>query len=231
MNIPLQTIPPLENGDRLSRDEFERRYHAMPQTTWAELIEGAVHMSSPVRQDGHAQQHIDFNTILGTYRVYTPGVSAGDNSTVRLDLDNEPQPDGLLYIEPALGGQVQIAEGYITGAPELASEIAASSVSIDLGPKKNAYRRNGVREYLVWRVQDKAFDWFVLRGTQYKRLKPDTEGVYRSTMFAGLWIDAAALLRGDLVRVHAVLQEGLKSEEHQAFVERLRRQGQQPRTT
>src|SRR5437016_3721139 len=104
MNVLLQTIPPLENGDRLSRDEFERRYHAMPQTTWAELIEGVVHMSSPARAIGHGREHCDFNAILGIYRVYTPGVVGCDNATVRPDLNNEPQPDGLLYIDPALGG-------------------------------------------------------------------------------------------------------------------------------
>jgi Uma2 family endonuclease len=229
MNLPLQAIPKLEDGERLSRAEFERRYHAMPEVYKAELIEGVVHMASPVRQKGHGFAHSDFGTILGVYRVYTPGVACGDNSTVRLDLDNEPQPDSLLYIEPEYGGQATIdADGYIAGAPELTAEVSSSSVDTDLGSKKIAYQRNGVREYIVWRVDDKALDWFVLRGGQYELLAAGTDGVQRSECFPGLWIDAAALLRGDLRRVHEVLQQGLASPQHQAFVEQLRRQGPRP---
>ena len=51
-------------------------------------------------------------------------------------------------------------------------EVAASSVSYDLHEKREAYRRNGVREYIVWRVQDRAIDWFVLRGGAYEPLAP-----------------------------------------------------------
>jgi Putative restriction endonuclease len=225
MNAPLRMIPPLENGDCLSRDEFERRYAAMPEVKKAELIEGIVYMPSPVRQEHHGKQDSHLMTVLGLYRIATPGVECGHNSTVRLDLDNEPQPDDLLYIEPACGGAIKLdAEGYIVGAPELAGEIAASSASIDLGPKMRAYRRNGVREYVVWRVLDEAIDWFILRGSDFEPLAADAEGVLRSETFPGLWLDAAALIRGDLLRVHAVLQTGLASVEHQAFVERLRRQ-------
>src|ERR1700726_2127100 len=91
-------IPPLENGDHLSRAEFERRYEAMPEVKKAELIEGVVYMPSPVRHTQHGIQHIALSTWLGNYWSATPGVSPGDNSTVRLDLDNVPQPDALLMI-------------------------------------------------------------------------------------------------------------------------------------
>jgi hypothetical protein len=215
-------IPPLENGDRLSREEFARRYEAMPHVKKAELIEGVVYMSSPVSTDYHGEPHADLMTFLGMYRVSTPGVRIGDNSTVHLDLDNDAQPDGFLYVEPERGGQIKKEDGDIVGGPELAAEVAASSVSYDLGPKLQVYRRNSVREYVVWRVFDKAIDWFVLRGSQYDRLAT-SDGIYRSEVFPGLWLDAAALLRGDLARVHQVLQQGLASQEHQDFVARLRR--------
>ena len=110
-------IPPLEPGDRLTRAEFERRYEAMPNLRKAELIEGVVYVTSPVRADYHGVPQSDFVTWLGVYRAFTPGVKAADNATVRLDLGNEPQPDGVLYIEPAHGGQVRISkDGYIEGA-------------------------------------------------------------------------------------------------------------------
>ncbi len=227
--VPADTpvfIPPLDNGDRLSREEFERRYEAMPERKKAELIEGVVHMPSPVRHEHHGEQHFDLLGWLAVYRVHTPGVRGGDNITVRLDLDNEPQPDAALFIDPKRGGQARIdADGYVEGAPELVTEVAASNVSIDLGPKMTAYRRNGVREYLVWRVLDRAVDWFVLRGSQYDRLAPDAAGVYRSEIFPGLWLDAAALLAGDLPRVHQVLQQGLAAPDHAQFGAALQQRG------
>jgi Uma2 family endonuclease len=219
---PRVEILPLEPGDRLTRDEFERRYDAMPQLKKAELIEGVVFLPSPVRHRLHGRPHLHLIGWLAAYEAATPGVEAGDNTTIRLDLDNEPQPDALLLIDPARGGQARIStDDYIEGSPELVAEVAASSASYDLHTKLNVYRRNGIKEYLVWRVLDKELDWLVLRGSQYERLTPDAEGRLRSEVFAGLWLDAAALLRGDMARVLAVVQQGTASPEHAAFVQRL----------
>jgi Uma2 family endonuclease len=216
-------VPPLENGDKLTRAEFERRYEAMPHLKKAELIEGVVYVPSPVRHRFHGRQHIHLASWLGHYEAGTPGVEASDNSTVRLDLDNEPQPDVLLFIDPACGGQALIdADGYIDGAPELVAEVASSSASYDLHAKLRVYRRNGVREYIVWRVLEQEIDWFVLRAGQYERLPLDAEGLLRSEVFPGLWLDPAALLRGDLATVFAVIQRGLATPEHSAFATRLR---------
>ena len=210
--LPLRQPPPLENGDTLTRVEFERRYAAMPGVKKAELIEGVVHMPSPVRLPHHAAPHADLMAWLGWYRASTPGVRVGDNATIRLDLDCEPQPDALMFHTPEAGGAVRISEdGYIEGAPELVAEVAASSVSLDLHDKLRVYRRNGVHEYLVWRVEDQALDWFVLQAGDYQRLLPDAAGVLRSQVFPGLWLDAGALLRGDLAAVLQVLQHGLAS--------------------
>jgi Uma2 family endonuclease len=217
-------IPPLENGDRLTRAEFERRYEAMPELKKAELIEGVVHMPSPVRQRYHGRQHSHLNFWLCAYEGSTPGVEVGDNSTVRLDLDNMPQPDCLLFIQPEHGGRVRIGEkDYIEGAPDLVAEVASSSASYDLGDKLKAYRRNGAREYVVWRVLDRQIDWFVLHEERYKPLNPEADGILRSTVFPGLWLDPAALMRGDVNAVFAMVQQGLNSPEHTDFVARLER--------
>jgi hypothetical protein len=214
--------PLLEAGDHLSRDEFERRYEAMPHVKKAELIEGVVYMPSPVRYQRHGRPQRHLSCWLGVYEANTPGVGGADDSTVRLDAPNEFQPDGLLFIDPAHGGQVRLsADDYIEGAPEFAAEVSASTVSIDLHTKLIVYQRNGVREYLVWRVLDQEVDWFVLRDEQFMRQAPDAQGILRSTVFPGLWLDAAALVRGDLATVLAVLHEGLVSPEHAAFVARL----------
>jgi Uma2 family endonuclease len=212
----------LENGDRLTREEFERRYAAMSHVTKAELIEGVVYVPSPVRHRQHGQPHIALSGWLVQYQASTPGVEASDNSTVRLDLDNEPQPDALLFIAPQYGGQIRLSEdGYIEGAPELIVEIASSSASYDLNVKLQVYRRNGVREYLVWRVLDQEIDWFALRASQYQPLPLDAKGIYRSEVFPGLWLDTEALLRADLATVLTLVQRGVTSPEHAAFVTSL----------
>jgi Uma2 family endonuclease len=219
---PPAAVPPLENGDRLSRAEFERRYDAMPDLKKAELIEGEVYVSSPVRYRKHGKPHGQLMTWIGTYTAGTSGLGAGDNGTIRLDLDNEPQPDVFLMIEPEFGGQARISEDdYVEDAPELVAEVAASSASIDLGKKLHVYRRNEVREYIIWRVQDRELDWFVLRDGGYQPLAPGADGLLRSEVFPGLWLDRAALLRGDMATVLAVVQQGLASPEHAAFVARL----------
>lgn len=212
--------PPLRNGDHLTRDEFERRYETMPQVNKAELVEGVVHMPSPVSAEEHGEPHFDSITWLGVYRAHTPHVRGGDNSTLRLDIDNEPQPDGYLRLVPECGGQAELVDGYVTGAPELIVEIAASSASYDLHEKLNAYRRNGVREYVVWRVWDAAVDWFVLRAGRYARLSP-VDGIYKSEVFPGLWLDPTAAVQGDMARVLEVLQQGLSTPEHDTFVASL----------
>jgi Uma2 family endonuclease len=217
-----EPTPPLEPGDRLTRPEFERRYDAMPHLRKAELIEGVVHMPSPVRYRRHGRPHALLMGWLIHYEAATPGVETADNSTARLDLDNEPQPDAVLLIDPARGGQARISEDdYIENAPELVVEVASSSVSIDLTTKLHVYRRNGVREYVVWRVLDRAVDWFVLRNGQYERLVPDAAGLLRSETFPGLWLDVAALLRGDVAGVLAAVHCGLTSPEHDTFVGHL----------
>ena len=206
---PNQTIPPLENGDKLTQAEFERRYDAMSHLKKAELIEGIVYMASPLRIRQHGEPHSSIITWLGVYKASTPGVQLGDNCTVRLDADNEPQPDALLRVET--GGQSTISEdGYVSGAPELIAEIAASTVSIDVHEKLKVYRRNQVQEYIVWRVYDRELDWFRLVEGKYVQLEVNDRGIICSEVFPGLCLDKQALLAGDLAKVLAVLQQNNK---------------------
>jgi Uma2 family endonuclease len=212
-------VPALASGDRLTRAEFERRYEAAPENFKAELIEGVVYVASPVRAF-HGNPHFNLITWLGVYSAATPGVSGSDNATTRLDLDNEPQPDALLWLET--GGTSTVSEdGYIEGTPELIAEIATSSAAIDLGAKKNVYRRNGVQEYLVWQTFENRFSWFRLQAEEFVLIEPDSEGIVRSSTFPGLWLVVTALLEGRMMEVLSTLQVGLASPEHQAFVQKL----------
>jgi Uma2 family endonuclease len=215
-------IPLLESGDRLTRHEFERRYTAMPNNKKAELIEGIVYMASPLRVRSHGEPHANLIGWLWSYKIATPGLILGDNSTVRLDLDNEPQPDAVLFMDEKLGGQARISEDdYIEGAPELVAEVAASSASNDLHDKKNAYRRNGVLEYIVWQVFENKLDWFYLQDGEYILLEADAEGILKSKIFPGLWLSQEALLAGEMNQVLKVLQQGLNSQQHAEFINQL----------
>ena len=211
--------PLLEAGDRLSRDEFERRYQRMPHARKAELIEGTVYMPSPVRARKHGIPQSQLAWWLVSYVLETPEVESADNTSVRLDLDNEPQPDLVLFKLPAKGGQARISEDdYVEGAPELAVEIVGSSRAYDLHQKKGAYRRNAIREYLAWITGEKRLVWWELREGEYHEIGPDKSGLLKSRVFPGLWLDSKALLRGDLKTVLATLRRGLDSSEHRAFV-------------
>jgi Uma2 family endonuclease len=225
--LQLNRTPPLESGDRLNRYEFERRYNAATDIKKAELIEGVVYVASALRHEQHGKPHSRVVTWLGVYQALTPGVDSSTEPTVRLDLDNEPQPDAVLSIQPSAGGQIRLSEdGYIEGAPELIVEIAASSVAIDTGSKKQAYRRNGVREYVIWQSYENQLEWFQLVEGDYVRLMPDQDGIIRSQVFPGLWLAVNDLLASNMVSVLEVLQAGVRSLEHQAFVQQLIAQGE-----
>ena len=218
----IEDVPPLKHGERLTRDEFERRYEAMPHLKKAELIEGVVYMPSPVRIDLHGRPHAQIMAWLGVYWIATPGVDLADNSTVYLNSNNEPQPDALLRIEPAQGGRSRIIDkGYVEGPPELIVEIAGTSADYDLQDKLEVYRRCGVQEYIVWQTQDRRLDWFQLVNGEYVAFVPNAEGVIESQVFPGLRLAVAALLAGDRAHVSSELQTGLQTTAHAAFVERL----------
>ena len=196
----------LESGDRLSREEFHRRYCARPDLRRAELVEGVVYVPSPTRFDVHDEPAAIMIAWLVTYAARHPGLRAGGSPTIILDEQNEVQPDALLYGREPAGGPRVNEQGYLEGAPQLIVEVAASSASYDLHDKKQAYLHNGVREYLVWRVLDRAFDWFRLRDGEYVRLEPDAHGIIESEVFPGLRLDVIRLLASDMRGVLAALE-------------------------
>lgn len=57
-------------------------------------------MAAALRFREHGKPHAQLLGWLFNYQVATPNIELGDSSTVRLDLDNEPQPDAALFIAP-----------------------------------------------------------------------------------------------------------------------------------
>jgi Uma2 family endonuclease len=215
------SLEPLEAGDHLDQPTFHERYKAMPSAFRAELIGGVVIVPSPL-SSSHGFHHALVMTWLGNYWIATPGTKAGDNMTAILGETSEPQPDGALIIDPARGGQTGLSEdGYMTGAPELIVEVASSSASIDLHAKRRDYEQAGVVEYVVVVLRQRVVRWFVIQDGTYQDMSADTDGIFRSRVFPGLWLHANALLQLDGATVMDVLRQGLATPEHAAFVQRL----------
>lgn len=233
-------IPELRDGDRLDAAEFMRRYEATPEGFRAELINGVVHVNQwlevgpdgkerimpPISNEGHGQPQGDVISVIGFYSLHTPGTRGSAPTTLRLSpTDSIPEPDALLRILPECGGACRSGEdGYLHGPPELIVEVARTTAFRDMGWKLEAYQRNSVHEYIVWRTRHRVIDWFRLnRNGEYVPLVPDADGLLKSRVFPGLWLDPAALTAGDMARVLAVVQQGIASAEHAKFVEKLRK--------
>lgn len=215
----MNTFPPLENGDRLSSIEYEKRTKNLAPQIKTELINGVVYMAAALRYENHGLPHSLIVTWLGFYMANTPGVALADNTTVRLDFDNQPQPDALLRIE---GGQSRVSQDdYIEGAPELIVEIAGSSASYDMYDKMQVYRRHGVKEYIVWQVYDKKIDWFYLHEGNYLKYEPSCEGIIESRVFPCLVLSIPDMLDRNLAQVLKILEHNLNSDKHREFIDQL----------
>ncbi len=210
----------LADGQRMNSAEFIRRYERTPPGFTAELIGGVVHVASPLSSP-HGRGSFRISTWLGLYCARTPGTDGLDNATTLMDDLGVPQPDSQLRILPECGGQGHDEGEYVAGAPELVAETARSSRKVDLGGKRDDYERAGVKENIVVAIDDREVHWHVRRGDRLVRIPPDADGIHRSEIFPGLWLDAAALLRKDFAGVIDVLERGLASPEHADFVARL----------
>jgi len=208
----------LVTGERMTLEEFLRCWDELPGLKNAELIDGVVHVPSPVSHE-HGVLDTLTHLWLAYYAQATPGCQAGNNSTW-LMLGSAPQPDAYLRILPASGGQSRDGRIYTSGAPELVVEICLTSTEVDFGPKLKLYQRAGVREYLTFELFRKSIVWRVLAGDVYLAQEA-SDGIFRSQFFSGLWLDVAAFWADDGAKMLAALNAGLALEEHQGFVERL----------
>jgi Putative restriction endonuclease len=227
MSLVEEAVPELVRGDFLSREEFLRRWEAMPRIKRAELIGGVVYMPSPVSLE-HGDTESSLGTWLGVYGAATPGCRPSHDTTWLMGEDDAPQPDLSLRILPEYGGQSHVDGRYASGAPEFLAEVCISSTAYDLHQKLGVYQEAGVLEYLAVLMRERQIRWHRLVNGRFEVGPPPADAVYRSAAFPGLWLDAAALLAGDLARVLAVLQQGIQSPEHAAFVQQLAARRQAP---
>jgi Uma2 family endonuclease len=212
---------PLRSGERLTRQEFEQRYAALPHLKKAELLEGVVVVPSPVRNP-HAAAHARLVAWLTPYWIATPGTHLLIEPSVRMGEHSMPQPDAVLRIAEQAGGRSRIsADAYLEGAPELIAEIALSSADYDMHAKRDLYRRSGVQEYLVWLVEAGELHWLCLQAGNELRMRPDAHGSIASQVFPGLRLPVAALLADDMRSVMAAVQQGVATPAHAALVARL----------
>jgi Uma2 family endonuclease len=219
MAVSEHATKPLVDGQRLTVEEFLRRWEEQPNLKLVELIEGVVYLPSPVGSAHASHDSLAVGWVMN-YAARTPGCGSGSNGTW-LMRGSAPQPDVHLRILPEYGGQSHDEKGLSVGAPELAAEIAGSSARLDLGPKRDLYAAAGVREYIVVLIDEKRVLWLRLEGDVYREIAPDADGILRSQVFPGLWLDPNALLNHDAARLIDVLELGLRSPEHGGFVKKL----------
>ena len=223
MSMPASVLtPPLREGDLLSREEFMRRWEAMPDLYFAELIDGIVHMASPL-SNPHSQSQLRLGKWLLDYADATPGCEAGSSGTWLMSKDSVPQPDLALRILEEHGGQSRLEGEYPAGAPELIVEVSHTTSVRDSGVKLRLYERSGVCEYLIVLTKKKQVIWRELENGKYREIVAGPDGILRSRVFPGLWLDEAALWKRDIPRLAAVAQQGVASVEHAEFVRKLGR--------
>jgi Uma2 family endonuclease len=204
----------------MDSDTFMAIYERMPEGFRAQLVEGVVLVASPMTDDhGGPNTHVSF--WLGYYEARTPGVLPRAATTIRLGPKNNPEPDASLRLPPECGGQARVEDHYIVGAPELVVEVSYSSRAVDLHDKRRAYEEAGVREYVVVDLAGARVHWLALRDGRFEDVAPGEDGLHRSEVFPGLWLDPQALVAGDAARLLAVAEQGTASPEHAAFVARL----------
>ena len=218
---PAEAVALLYSGARMDREAFHELYGLTPETFKAELIDGEVHVASPVSAR-HGAPHANLIGWMFIYMSETPDVEVYDNTTSVLDGESETQPDAAMRILEACGGQTRVdADGYIRGAPELVVEVAQSTASIDLGKKKTAYEKAGVREYLVASLKEKTAHWFARRTAGFEPIAATRNGILRSECFPGLWLAERDFFESRIGIFIEKLRRGLASPEHAAFVAEL----------
>ncbi len=217
-------LPWLVDGERLDRATFHERYAAMPESTRAELIGGVVYMASPLGMS-HGRSNVPVIVWLSYYSELTPGTDVLDNASVFFEDYGEPQPDVVLRILPENGGRTRDEGKYYAEGPELIVEVSDSTLKKDLGPKLADYERAGVPEYIVLGIDPPAVRWHVRVDGRLVEVGPDGDGIYRSKVFPGLWLDPIALLSGNTRRLREIVDLGVATADHAAFVRKLAEAG------
>ena len=208
-----------EPGDRLTVEEFLARWEQMPGLKFAELIDGIVYMPSPLSYE-HSRRDAEVQLLLGNYAARTRVCEVTPNATW-LMVESAPQPEAALRLLPQYGGRTSIRDRFASGAPELVVEVSRSSRSLDLGPKLALYQRAGVSEYVAVLLEEQRIEWRRLEGGSF-RLIPADAGVYKSSVFPGLWVDENAFWADDSGQLLQTLELGIQSDECRDFVGRLR---------
>jgi Uma2 family endonuclease len=222
MSTAVAEIASLVAGDKLTRDEFLRRWEAMPDVKRAELIGGVVYMPSSVSLE-HGYMTNDVGHWLGHYVLQTPGCRAGQNATW-LMLADAPQPDVHLCLLPKHGGQSRVKGQFHSGAPELVADVCLSTTAYDLHQKLELYLAAGVQEYVAVLLREREVRWHRRIGGTFELLPESDAGIIQSVAFPGLWLNVPALLDENMASVLKTLNEGIQSREHAEFVARLSRQ-------
>ena len=222
----------LRDGERIPPDEFRRRcgvLEAVGVDFRVEYVNGVVRMMPPPNFAGHTHPIRVMQGLLSAYTRQTPGVIDYTESGVTLPVEEtsaDVSPDLCLVVQPGRGGQMSVDDaGYFVGPPELVVEVANSSLSYDLGEKRDLYEAAGVQEYLVHATRERRLLMMRRDGDRFRTVMPDADGVLASRIFPGLVFDTAAIIADDIAAAEATLDRVMQSPEvaaaHQNLVASL----------
>jgi hypothetical protein len=221
---PKRFVPPFENGDRLDQKTFHDLYERTPFRFRAELVDGIVYLKIPKPVRLRRRPRLSLSVWLGAYEAETEGVQIAMHATNILIDRNETHPYQTVIVDPALGGRTSInADDFVEGGAELLVEIAERSCSLPYHKKFEQYQKANVREYIIVNLESRNFNWFTNTANGFQPIKPNADGIMKSRVLPGLWLDREATLNDNNKRVRAVLDSGLASPEHAKFVTKLQR--------
>jgi Uma2 family endonuclease len=175
----------VEVVERMTAEEF---FRGAPEDRKAELIDGVMIMPSPPF-DPHERLQ---NFLLTLLRVYVEelelGEVRGSRTPVELGIDQVPEPD-VLFVAKQRAHIIQ--NKGILGAPDLVIEIlSAGTAHRDRGRKFRAYERAGVGElWLIDPYGPTGTKFYHLRNGRFSLVRPDKNGILRSAVVSGFWIN------------------------------------------
>ncbi len=170
-----------------------RRYERLPEVKRAELLEGTVCVHPPLIYSlSHRRTLLTY--LLVRYQMLHPETETVGNTTWLIDGENVAQPDSSYRVKRG-GSSWLDQEGFLRGVPEMVFEVTS-----DIHSRKDLYQRVRAQEFVHWRVEFEAIDFYRLDSGSGVFLKeqPDADGVWRSWVFPGLALDVDALFRNDL---------------------------------
>ena len=205
------------------RMSFEEFIKWAGEDILAELVQGDVVMMTPASLP-HQALSMFLTRVLSDYvDVGEIGWIGTAPIALRLSPDTVREPDLLFVANDHLD---RVKETCVDGPADLVIEIvSADSVGRDRGEKYYEYEQAGIPEYWLIDSRTRRAEFYQLQGAYYQPMFPDAQGIYRSRVLPGFWLNVGWLQQEPLPDVEDVLLDVGGQDYAARQIERLRRRG------